>query len=44
MKTNIPGLYAAGDIVSKKLKQLVTAAVYGASAATSADNFVKLIK
>lgn len=39
--TNIEGLYAAGDIVSKKLKQLVTAAGDGALAATSADNYVK---
>ena len=44
MKTNIPGLYAAGDIVAKKLKQLVTAAGDGACAAISADNYVKLIK
>ena len=44
MSTNIPGLFAAGDIVSKKLKQLVTAAGDGASAATSADNYVKLLK
>ena len=44
MKTNVPGLYAAGDIVAKKLKQLVTAAGDGAAAATSADNYVKLIK
>lgn len=44
MGTNIPGLFAAGDIVSKKLKQLVTAAGDGASAATSADNFVKFRK
>ena len=44
MNTNIPGLFAAGDIVSKKLKQLVTAAGDGASAATSADNYVKLLK
>jgi len=43
MKTNIPGLYAAGDIVSKKLKQLVTAAGDGAAAATSADNYCKLL-
>ena len=41
MKTNIPGLYAAGDIVSKKLKQLITAAGDGAAAATSADEYVK---
>lgn len=39
--TNIEGLYAAGDIVSKKLKQLVTAAGDGALAATAADNYVK---
>ena len=44
METNIPGLFAAGDIVSKKLKQLITAAGDGASAATSADNYVKGIK
>ena len=44
MKTNIPGLFAAGDIVSKKLKQLITAAGDGAAAATSADNYVKLLK
>ena len=43
MMTNIPGLYAAGDIVAKKLKQLVTAAGDGASAATSADNYCKLL-
>ena len=44
MKTNIPGLFAAGDVVSKKLKQLITAAGDGAAAATSADNYVKLLK
>ena len=44
MRTNIPGLFAAGDVISKKLKQLVTAAGDGASAATSADNYVKLLK
>jgi thioredoxin reductase (NADPH) len=44
MMTNIPGLYAAGDIVAKKTRQLITAAGDGAAAATSADNFCKLIK
>ena len=44
MKTNIPGLFAAGDVVSKKLKQLITAAGDGAAAATSADNYCKLLK
>lgn len=42
--TNIPGLYVAGDIVDKKLKQLITAAGDGAAAATSADNYCKLLK
>jgi len=41
-RTNIEGLFAAGDIVSKKLKQLVTAAGDGATAATAADNYCKL--
>lgn len=40
--TNIKGLFAAGDIVAKKLKQLVTAAGDGATAATAADNYCKL--
>lgn len=44
MKTNIPGLFAAGDVVYKKLKQLITAAGDGAAAATSADNYCKLLK
>ena len=44
MKTNIPGLFAAGDVISKKLKQLITAAGDGAAAATSADNYCKLLK
>lgn len=44
MQTNIPGLYAAGDIVSKKLRQLITAAGDGAAAATSADNYCKLVE
>lgn len=42
--TNIPGLFVAGDIVSKKLKQLVTAAGDGACAAIGADNYCKLHK
>jgi thioredoxin reductase (NADPH) len=40
--TNIEGLYAAGDLVAKKLKQLVTAAGDGATAATAADNYCKI--
>lgn len=42
--TNIPGLFVAGDLVDKKLKQLITAAGDGASAAISAVNYCKLLK
>ena len=41
MMSNIEGLYFAGDIVSKKLKQLVTAASDGAIAATAANQYTK---
>ena len=40
-QTNIEGLYAAGDLVDKKLRQLVTAANDGAIAATAASQYVK---
>ena len=40
-QTNIEGLFAAGDLVNKKLRQLVTAANDGAIAATSAFQYVK---
>lgn len=40
--TNITGLFVAGDIVDKKVKQLITAAGDGASAATSADLYCKI--
>lgn len=40
MMSNVAGLYFAGDITSKKLKQLVTAANDGAIAATEAMKFV----
>ena len=42
MRTNIPGLYAAGDLRNKKLRQIVTAASDGAIAATSIhDDFMR---
>ena len=41
MESNIHGLYFAGDIVSKKLKQLVTAASDGAIAATEANKYIR---
>lgn len=42
METNVPGLFAAGDTNTKKLRQLVTAASDGAIAATSAIRYVKV--
>ncbi|MGI6752378.1 MAG: thioredoxin-disulfide reductase [Anaerovoracaceae bacterium] len=41
MRTNIPGVFAAGDIRAKKLRQVVTAAADGAIAAAFAGKFVK---
>lgn len=38
--TNIPGVFAAGDIRTKKLRQVVTACADGAVAATEADKYV----
>jgi thioredoxin reductase (NADPH) len=41
MKTNIPGVYAAGDIRMKSLRQVVTAAADGAIAATQAEKYLE---
>ena len=43
MRTNYPGVYAAGDVRKKTLRQLVTAAADGAIAATSAKKDIKII-
>ncbi len=40
MHTNIPGVYAAGDIVHKVLRQVVTASSEGAVAAFSAEKWI----
>jgi len=40
MQTNIPGVFAAGDIRQKPLLQLVTAAADGAVAAVSAQRYI----
>ena len=40
METSVPGLFAAGDVIDKKLRQLVNAAGEGSVAATSAIAFV----
>jgi thioredoxin reductase (NADPH) len=38
--TNIPGIYAAGDIIQKVLRQVVTAVSDGAIAAFSAEKWI----
>ena len=43
MQTKIPGVYAAGDVRVKKLRQVVTAASDGAIAAISAEKFIREI-
>ncbi len=40
MRTNVPGVYAAGDLRPKMLRQLVTAVSDGAIAAVSAEKYV----
>ena len=40
MRTNIPGVFAAGDIRVKSLRQVVTAAADGAIAATQAEKYL----
>ena len=44
METNVPGVYAAGDIRPKRLRQLVTAAADGAIAATAAEKYIDVTK
>lgn len=41
METNIPGLYAAGDIRSKSLRQIITALSDGSIAAHTAREYIK---
>lgn len=41
MKTSLPGLFAAGDVRKKTLRQVVTAVADGAIAAVSAEKFLE---
>ena len=41
MKTNVEGVYAAGDIRVKSLRQVVTAAADGAIAAVQAGKYIE---
>lgn len=44
METNIKGVFAAGDLRPKQLRQIVTAVSDGAIAATSAEKYVSHLK
>jgi len=41
MKTNIPGIFAAGDVVRSRMKQVVLSAAQGAIAAKSAYDYLQ---
>lgn len=41
MHTNIPGVFAAGDVRHKMLRQIVTACADGAIAATAAEKYIE---
>lgn len=41
MKTNISGVFAAGDVRKKSLRQVITAAADGAIAATTAEAYIE---
>lgn len=41
MQTNVPGVFAAGDVRHKLLRQIVTACADGAIAATAAEKFIE---
>ena len=42
--TSAPGIFAAGDVRTKKLRQIVTAAADGANAVTSAEQYLSDLK
>jgi len=41
METNIPGIFAAGDVRAKSLRQVITACADGAIAAVNADRYLQ---
>lgn len=41
MRTDVPGVFAAGDIRHKSLRQVITAAADGAIAATAAEGYIE---
>lgn len=42
-ETNIPGIYAAGDVRTKELRQIITAAADGANAITAVEKYLNQI-
>lgn len=44
MMTSVPGIFAAGDVCLKELRQVVTAVADGAIAATSLEKYVSAIR
>jgi thioredoxin reductase (NADPH) len=44
METNIPGIFAAGDVREKSLRQVITACADGAIAASKAQKFIEKTK
>ncbi len=43
MKTNLPGVFAAGDVRQKSFRQIVTACADGAIAANSAEKYIEAL-
>ena len=41
METSVPGVFAAGDVRVKSLRQVVTACADGAIAAVNADKYLQ---
>jgi len=41
MRTDVPGVFAAGDVRQKSLRQVITAAADGAIAATNAEHYIE---
>ena len=42
-KTSVPGIFAAGDVRTKQLRQVITAAADGANAITSVERYLSVI-
>lgn len=40
METNVPGVYAAGDVIKKQLRQIVTACADGAIASVNSTDYI----